>query len=64
MFQLTSKVQEVERELNEVQQEEARTQRKQGELEAAHTNHQKDITLRNTKMAELVQEFSFSGEYC
>lgn len=58
--ELTSKAQEVDREMNEMQEEAARTQRKQGELEATHTNHQKDITWRNTKMAELVQEFSFT----
>lgn len=49
--------------MTEMQEEAARTQRKQGELEATHTNHQKNIAWRNTKMAELVQEFSFTGKH-
>lgn len=53
----------MDREINERQEEAARTQRKQGELEAAHTNHKKDITWRNTKLTELVSEFSLPGKY-
>ena len=52
---------EVEKEMQEKQEESARAQRKQGELEAAHLTHKRELTWRNTSMADLVQEFSLSG---
>ena len=62
VLQLMCEVGEVDREMQEKQQESAQAQRKQGELEAAHIAHKRELAWRNTTMADLVQEFSLSGK--
>ncbi|MPC46738.1 DNA repair protein RAD50 [Portunus trituberculatus] len=66
---LVSEGREIDQEMQERQHESARAQRRQGELEAAHSAHKMELALRNTTMADLVQEFSLSefrnvSEFC
>ncbi|KAK8394416.1 hypothetical protein O3P69_006540 [Scylla paramamosain] len=60
---------EIDKEMQERQQESACAQRRQGELEAAYATHKRELVWRNTTMADLVREFSLSefrnvSEFC
>lgn len=53
---------DIERRMEKKQREAEQSQRQQGALNAANISHKSNIRKRNTKIAEIVEQWTFTGK--